>query len=421
MRKQVIYPVFLFASASIFFLSCQKEINRKQSTREEVTTTANNGIQNEAKKVYVSNISQLYTAINDPDNIGATIILAPGTYLLSPNYPKGGLLELQYNMSLVGQPGHPELVIIDATGLPDASFTLLPSPGNPFTLRKGVVRIGNGRNAVEWMTLQNDPGHSIRSLIQTDIVATTTTQVRIAHTIIKGSSIGVDILNWRTESSGRIVEAELENNEITSNILTPSGTGIEIRNSHAVNGASVKVKLKGNYLHGNRVGLAFVNSRCTQNNITAESIEDRIENNGLGIAFIGGNSSATMPGANNSILFEAYGTAIWNNSGILPPLEFGSPGGVFAAAGIISAVVPPGTTNNNKLGISFYGCSIKNNIGDFQITAYGAQSLFPSLTPAGSNNTTSIYLHGVSKQATVNAINSFPNEPAGTNSVNIFR
>src|SRR6266487_4720690 len=151
MRKQIVYTVFLFASASIFFLSCQKEVNRKQSPQREIATVANNGIQNEAKKIYVSNIFQLYAAINDPDNAGGTIVLAPGTYLLSPNYPKGGLLELQYNMSLVGQPGHPELVIIDATGLPDASFTIPPSPGNPFTLRKGVVRMGNGRNAVEWM------------------------------------------------------------------------------------------------------------------------------------------------------------------------------------------------------------------------------------------------------------------------------
>jgi hypothetical protein len=80
----------------------------------------------------------------------------------------------------------------------------------------------------------------------------------------------------------------------------------------------------------------------------------------------------------------------------------------------------PGAVNNNELKIIFKGCPIDGNIGTTQITAYGARSLNP-LGPAGSDNTNEIHLHGVSKQATDTAIDSFPAEPAGTNTVNVFR
>ena len=40
---------------------------------------------------------------------------------------------------------------------------------------------------------------------------------------------------------------------------------------------------------------------------------------------------------------------------------------------------------------------------------------------AGTNNVVNIHLYGVSANATVNATSSLPGEPAGTNTVNIFR
>ncbi len=59
----------------------------------------------EAKKVFISNIVQLYAGINDPLNEGSTLVLAPGTYRLNPDFSKAGRLELQHNMSLIGQAG----------------------------------------------------------------------------------------------------------------------------------------------------------------------------------------------------------------------------------------------------------------------------------------------------------------------------
>ena len=53
------------------------------------------------RPIVVFNIEQLYTAVNDPANAGATIRLAPGVYMLSVNDPGGlprpnrGRLELR--------------------------------------------------------------------------------------------------------------------------------------------------------------------------------------------------------------------------------------------------------------------------------------------------------------------------------------
>jgi hypothetical protein len=86
MRKPILYTVFLFVSVPIFFLSCQKEMNRNQQSQGEIATVANGGLQKEAKKIYVNNVVKLYEAINDPSNIGVQSCCL-GTYLLSRIYP----------------------------------------------------------------------------------------------------------------------------------------------------------------------------------------------------------------------------------------------------------------------------------------------------------------------------------------------
>lgn len=59
----------------------------------------------------ISNVDALYGAVNDPANAGATLVLAPGTYVLSATdtsnaaRPNGGRIELQPNMSIVGVEG----------------------------------------------------------------------------------------------------------------------------------------------------------------------------------------------------------------------------------------------------------------------------------------------------------------------------
>ncbi len=97
------------------------------------------------------------------------------------------------------------------------------------------------------------------------------------------------------------------------------------------------------------------------------------------------------------------------------------PGGVIARGASNPSTIQPGTINNNKLEISFWACPIDKNVDAYSINAYGAYSTYPSATPAGSNNIVTIHFNGLSKEATVNVIACFPTEPAGTNTVNIFR
>src|SRR5688572_14182321 len=102
--------------------------------------------------VYVTDVEQLYAAVDNPANMGATVVLAPGIYQLSPTDPAGkdrthlGRLELQKDMSLYGVAGDRGAVVIDAAALLQRSFS------QPFG-RTGVIRTGRGSNAVEWLTI----------------------------------------------------------------------------------------------------------------------------------------------------------------------------------------------------------------------------------------------------------------------------
>src|SRR5262245_28578543 len=83
----------------------------------------------------VYNVEQLYDAVNDPANAGATIVLAAGRYELTRvksgvgARPNDGRLELQADMSISGVPGHPEDVVIDSSD---------PNTGPSFALGGGL-------------------------------------------------------------------------------------------------------------------------------------------------------------------------------------------------------------------------------------------------------------------------------------------
>jgi hypothetical protein len=132
-----------------------------------------------------------------------------------------------------------------------------------------------------------------------------------------------------------------------------------------------------------------------------------------------GLNQATTTTANENFLhLEAQGTSIQNNNGIPPPYLFNPVTcGIYAAGGL-SLRGGAADASNNRLEISLWGCIISGNQGR-DIKAYGAFSNSAFL--AGINNVVNIYLHGVSANANVDATPSFPVEPAGTNTVNIFR
>jgi len=394
--------------------------------------------QPEAKKVFISNMIQLYAGINDPLNEGSTLVLAPGTYRLNPDFPNAGRIELKHNMSLIGQEGNASAVIIDVSGLPSASYVVPPTPTFPMELRTGPIRIGNGYNALEWITFTNDRSNILRSMIQTDIVAKQNAsdpaplaQVRIANTIIKNSSIGLNIINRDGASDGRVLEAEIENNEILDNTLFPFGSGVQVQNSQGVSGGLIKVNLKGNYIHGNLQGLNVFNSSSGGNNrIIGRSKSDRLEDNGVGLILTAGlNVGSPEKVTGNLINFEAEGTSIRNNGRLTAPLNINFAlhnyiaGGVFINGGIVgklgNSAGVPGTVGSNTVEAVLKDSRIEDNLGTSQINIFGAYSILSSPLPAGTHNNAVLTLIGISKKATVNAVTSFPVEPVGTNTVTV--
>jgi hypothetical protein len=417
MKKLIVNTTLFLALLSL--ISCEKQLDKNANPQEIASAfnaLTNNGINPE--NIDVNNVDQLYAAVNDPANAGAQIILAAGTYALSNAYQNLGRLELQENMSLRGQPGQPGTVVIDASALPAASFAV-PSG------RTGSIRMGRGTNNIEWVTLKGSAAGL--SVVDTDLPSTET-QIRIAHVIIdgNGSSIGVDI---RNREAGRMVFAELEHNDIFGN-TSLLGPGIEVQNANPATGGIIKVNSKENYLHGNKVGLGAFNNGgqgpVNNNLIEITSRADRIEENGVGMYFGGGVSQVPAALASgNTTIVNAFGTSIRNNNPVplpahLRPEVIGfSPCGIYMVGGRSSHILGNNKSSNNTLSVSFSGCTIANNNSP-EILAFGAWCQ-PQAVLAGTNNLIEIYFKGVSKQATVTAFPSMPEEPAASNVVNVFR
>lgn len=409
--------LMLFSITIFIFSSCKKQIDQP-SNPQVISSATNKG--NNANRIYVSDISQLYAAANDAANAGSRIVLSPGTYILNSNHPNAGRIELSENMELQGQPGHPEQVIIDASALPGTSFN---PPLNFPTARTGAIRMGRGTNTIEWLTVRGNSSPSALSVIDADLVSTPVARVRIAHCIVTGGRIGINLRNPSHASNGRILEAEIADNEIKEN-LVEFGQGIELQNAAGANGAIIRATLHGNYVHGNKVGMGAwnnnsANTATNSNSISIQSNADRFDGNGIGIFLNAGLNQGTSTTVNENFLyFEAQGTSIQNNIGVPPPYVFNpATCGIYAAGGL-SLKGGAADASNNRLDISLWGCPITGNQGR-DITAYGAFS--NSATLAGTYNVVNIHLNGVSTNATVNATASLPGEPAGTNTVNIFR
>jgi hypothetical protein len=375
--------------------------------------------------INVSNVNELYDAVNDPANAGKKIVLAAGTYVLdaNPGRPNAGRLELLENMELQGQPGHPDMVIIDASKLPGTSFN---PPNNFPALRTGAIRMGRGSNTIEWLKVIGNSNAQPLSVIDTDLIWNGISRVRIAHTIITNGRIGIDIRNVGAASVGRTIEAELVDNELVANLISDPGTqqgqGIVIQNANGATGAMIKATLNGNNVHGNIIGMRVFNNNGNANtktdnsSISIQSNADKFDENKLGMYMVAGSNRGANSTVNGNLLsFEAHGTSIQNNQGIQPdPIT--SPCGIYLTGGL--STLANSDASNNMLELKLTGCTISGNENK-DIIAFGAFSTIA--TPAGTSNIVEIHLQGVSKKASIETTPSKPAEPAGTNKVNLFK
>ena len=388
--------------------------------------SARAGIKRDAT-IVVSNVDELYTAVNDPANAGAAVVLAPGRYRLSPNR---GRLELQTDMSLYGVVGNREAVLIDASELVPSSFTDGISFG-----RTGIIRAGRGNNAIEWLTIVGHP--QAAAAIETDLVETDTTTnpatprpttIRVAHVKAGNSARGVDIRNVTGAMAGRRLVAEIVDSDFFAGV-----EGIRVINFMGANGGDITVGMRGNRSYRNWLGCIVENNRSSNASIVVRSDGDRFDDNGLG-CLIGGGLIGTQSGRAdfNLTRFDAAGsvftrnrrTQFFNDTGPM----FTDVGGLLVIGGSVLPTGAPYTTSGNTVAVRLWDCKFGRN-ADSELAAFGArlegtrtcsdENGQPVVCLAGTNNNVVIELHGESAFVDVVAIDSEPQDPNGTNTVTV--
>ena len=351
--------------------------------------------------VQVFDVNGLYDAVNNPGNAGAQVVLAAGYYALSPidaasnPRPNNGRLELQQDMTLSGEPGHPEAAVIDAVGLPQ--------------IDTAAVRTGRGSNTIEWLSVKD--AATGQSGIDTGLVSALIAHVRLAHLIVEGNVRGFDIRNDAT-AAGRILQVDLEDNDLSFNQIR-LGIGIRLVNVEA-NGAVILATLRGNNLHDNRVGLVVANLDSSGSIVAINSNADHFDQNNVGISLFAGNANLPPAHADGNVLsFEAHGGTISDNTGLTAN---GESGGVLMVGGQANEAH---SASNNVLRASLTGARLSGNQGA-DINVWGART--DASSPAGTGNHVVVVLQGVSRQAIISPpVPSAPADPGGTNTVTILR
>jgi hypothetical protein len=398
--------------------------------------------------VFVTNVNELYAAVNSVENAGATIVLGPGVYTLSARdgeleRQNGGRLDLQPDMSLSGVVGARDAVVIDAGRKDEFGNRLLPVRSFAFKYgRTGVIRAGCGSNRIEWLTILGNP--LAAASIETDLVVTNSacrplaTAVRVAHVVAGDSSRGVDVRNVGVEMADRRIVAEIEDSEFYFGI-----EGIRMINFNGAHGGEITVDMRGNRAHGNRLGCIMENNRSDNASIAVRSFGDQFWDNGLGCmigaALVGANTGQT---ANlNTTRFDARETRFTGNtriSGFNPETggpEFSDRGGVLVLG---AEVLPSGaakTTSGNTVIVRFWDVIIADNVTTGptgnqgkEFLAFGARSDLavpagadPTDYLAGTDNHALIQLRGLTALIEAEGTDSEPQDPNGTNTVTIVR
>jgi len=361
--------------------------------------------------ISVSDVEELYAAVNDPTKAGFAISLAPGTYTLSAktaggaSRPNGGRIELQSDMSLTGVSNDREAVVIDMSLLPLASLNIALG-------RTAGIRIGRGNNSIQWMTIVGNPNSAAG--IETDLADGNPTQIVVAHVVAHESIRGVDVRNTGAAMSGRLIVARLEDNEFFR-----GAEGIRVLNSGGTIGGQIDVTMSGNQSHDNANGCIVEHNRASSGSIQIRSSGDQFTHNGLG-CLIGGGLVAAPGSANSNVtVFEAHGDTFADNT----LTQFVNGGAIDFGGVLVLGAETPGVANSashNSVQVSLWGTKVSGNQHiDFE--AYGARSVANPVGISGIDNHATIELHGVSKQIDVVVTNSLPTDPSGTNSVTVVR
>jgi hypothetical protein len=354
--------------------------------------------------ITVSNVDALYTAINDAANAGKRLRLAAGTYVLDGNRPNGGRLELQKDMILSGVNGHEASVVIDASALSAAALTAAGQVS-------GAIRMGRGHNTVEWLSITKTINGAAG--ITTDLLLAGATTITISHVVASGGARGFDIRNVGAAAAGRVLEVQLNDNELANNSLG-SSQGLRIANLAGAQGARIHATLNGNSSHGNIAGFLAANVSADSAIVNIESTRDHFDANGNGVILLGGNATGTAVIRGSLIRFSAFESTFKHNTETLPAV-FPTRAGIAPYGGVSTAA---NRAFDNRVELILKNVSFADNGGP-DVRAWGA--ITTAATPAGTGNIVSVSLKGSSKKVTVETIGSDPVEAAGTNKVIVQR
>jgi hypothetical protein len=345
----------------------------------------------QAQTIPVFDVDALYEAINDTANAGATLVLAPGTHMLSVNdpngipRPKGGRLELQPDMSLRGTEGDRSAVVISAFNLPASSFP--QSVNGVPTGPNAAVRMGLGHNALEWLTVRDARSGSANIDTGLQPLDPGTAYVRIAHIASTGSIRGLNILNFGPQTSNQTIEAEIVDCQFFDNVLSVS-EGVRLGNFQGARGSTVNARMSGNVSWGQKQGRLLVNNRAIASTVNVVSSGNRFYGNGGGTIVIGGLSSNNTRADGNTITLEAHGDRFLGNAGA-SDLDRG--GLIVLGSENISDV--SGGGSQNTVVIKLWGCRMVGNYGA-DLTAIGARWVWPATAGLSENNKVTIEVLG---------------------------
>ncbi|HEX6573709.1 MAG TPA: hypothetical protein VF042_01970 [Gemmatimonadaceae bacterium] len=355
--------------------------------------------------LHVDNVDDLYATVNNSENAGANVFLAPGTYVLTASRggvarPNAGRLELQPGMSLYGIEGNRSAVVIDMSALPASSF-------NAAVGKTSALRIGRGSNSIEWLTIRGNPNSAAG--VETDIADSGPALVTIAHVAAYESIRGIDLRNTGAAMAGRMIVASVNDNEFLQ-----GNEGIRIVNV-GVNTAKIDVSMSGNRIHDNVNGCIIEHNRGNNGVIQIRSSGDRFYNNALGCLIGGGLVAAPGTANSNVTVFEGHGDSFSDNTQPPSGIDFGGL--------LVIGAETPGARNsasNNSVKVSLWGTDISGN-QNYNLQAFGARSTANPAGISGTGNTVTIDLHGMSKRLAVGVVNSLPFEAGGTNTVTVNR
>jgi len=344
-----------------------------------------------AQLVQISNVEELYSAVNNPSNAGTTLVLSPGIYMLSANdsnsapRPKGGRIELQMDMSLTGLEGDRSAVVINAFNLPKSSF---PTTVNGVaTGPNAAVRMGLGHNTLEWLTVRD--ARLGQANIDTGLqpLDPGTAYIRVAHVASTGSTRGLNVLNFGPQSSGQTIEADITDCYFFDNDFNQS-EGVRMGNFQGARGSTVNVRMDGNLSWGQKQGRLIVDNGAEESTVNVLSSGNRFYGNGSGTIIIAGLSQDNTEVDGNTINFEAHGDQFIGNTGAT---EFDNGG--LIVLGLENVSPSTGGGSNNTVNITLWGCRmLDNSIVD--LYGVGARSAPDTTAPLSQNNHVTIEING---------------------------